>query len=280
MVNMKKKILLMVYFGLGVMAETTAQVTVTNPGNTTPALAATYTSLSLAITALDGITAISGPVTITLTAGNPQTAPIGGYVIQFTATTTAANNITITGNSNTISAFTPQAAGSYTDAIFKIIGADYITLQNFTMQENGANTTIAGASNNMTEWSIALLYASTTNGAQNNTIQNNTISLNRTYLNSFGIYSNTRHAAATPNTIADITNNTTAPNSNNKVYSNAISNVNAGICFIGSDIAANQDVGNDIAALLLQRVIPLPTGEPWQRSVSMHPTPLFLMVFL
>ena len=228
------------------MAETTAQVAVTNPGNTTPALAATYTSLALAITALDGITAISGPVTITLTAGNPQTAPIGGYAIQFTATTTAVNNIIITGNNNTITAFTPQAAGSYNDAIFKIIGADYITLQNFTMQENGANTITTDATNNMTEWGVALLYASTTNGSQNNTIQNNSISLNRTYQNSFGIYSNTRHDAITTYFVADITNNTTAPNSNNKVYSNNISNVNTGIVFIGSGVAANQDVGNDI----------------------------------
>ena len=39
-----------------------AQVTVTNPTNTTPNLAATYTSLANAITALDAITAINGPV--------------------------------------------------------------------------------------------------------------------------------------------------------------------------------------------------------------------------
>ena len=44
----------------------------------------------------------------------------------------------------------------------------------------------------MTEFGVALFYVTTTDGAQNNTIQNNTISLNRTYLNTFGIYSNTR----------------------------------------------------------------------------------------
>ena len=54
------------------------------------------------------------------------------------------------------------------------------------MQENPANTVnTPAASNNMTEWGIALLRATTTDGSQNNTIQNNTISLNRTYRNSF-----------------------------------------------------------------------------------------------
>ena len=94
------------------------QVTVTNPANTTPNLAATYTSLANAITALSGITSISGPVIITLDAGNPQTAPAGGYVIQFTATTTAANNITIAGTNNIITAFAPQTTGNINDAIF------------------------------------------------------------------------------------------------------------------------------------------------------------------
>ena len=66
-----------------------AQVTVTNPTNTTPNLAAAYGSLAAAITALNTITVINGPVIITLNAGNNQTAPAGGYAIQFTATTTA-----------------------------------------------------------------------------------------------------------------------------------------------------------------------------------------------
>ena len=244
-----KKIYLFLLMGLLFPIAGLAQVTVTNPTNTTPNLAATYTSLANAITALDGITSISGPLTITLAAGNPQTAPAGGYAIQFAATTTLANNITITGNNNIITAFTPQAAGSYNDAIFKIIGADYITLQNFTMQENVANTIINGGTNNMTEWGVALLYASPTNGAQNNIIQNNSISLNRTYTNTFGIYSNTRHDAITTSVTADITNNTTAPNSGNKVYSNAISNVNYGISFTGSGVTANQDAGNDIGGV-------------------------------
>ncbi|HNH21820.1 MAG TPA: hypothetical protein PLY26_06720, partial [Ferruginibacter sp.] len=96
-------VFLMVSLGFG-------QVTVSNPANTTPNLAATYTSLANAITALGGITSIGGPVIITLNSGNNETAPAGGYVIQFTASTTATNNIIIEGSGNTITAFSPQAA--------------------------------------------------------------------------------------------------------------------------------------------------------------------------
>ncbi len=221
------------------------QVTVTNPTNTTPNLAATYTSLANAITALSGITAISGPVIITLNPSNNQTTPAGGYVINFTAATTAVNRVTIEGSGNTITAFNPQVSGRLYDAIFKIIGSDYVTIQHFVMQENALNTTTAAASNNMTEWGVALLYASTTNGAQNNTIQNNTISLNRTYSNTFGIYSNTNHTATVLNSLAMATNISGA-NSGTKIYSNVVSNVNMGICLIGAQDINYMDLGNDV----------------------------------
>ena len=224
-----------------------AQVAVTGDTNTTPNLATTYTSLANAITALNGVTAISGPVVITLT-GN-ETAPAGGYAINFTSGTptgaSTSNNITIQGSGSTITAFTPQTSGNLNDAIFKLIGADFITIQNFTMQENAANTTTASGTNNMTEWGVALLYKTTTDGASNNIIQNNTISLNRSYSNTFGIYSNVRHSSTAPTSTADIT---TAPgaNSNNKVYGNSISNVDKGIVFVGSSTAAAMDSGNDV----------------------------------
>ncbi len=221
-------------------------VTVTNPGNTTPVLAATYTSLALAITDLSGITAITGPVVISLNAGNAETAPAGGYVIQFNAITSAASTITITGNNNIITAFSPQAAGSLNDALFKLIGTDYVTIQNFTMQENAANTINTPAvSNNMTEWGVALLRASAIDGAQHNTILNNTISLNKTYRNSFGIYSNARHIATDPITVDDATA-FSGSNSGNKIYGNSITNVMMGITFIGTATAAFQDADNDI----------------------------------
>jgi len=221
-------------------------VTVTDPGNTTPSLAGTYPSLAGAITALSGITAISGPVTLTCAASGTEIAPAGGYVINFTSPTTATNSIIINGNGSTVTASAALTAGNLNDAIFKIIGSDYVTLQGFTMNENAANTITNSATNNMTEWGVALLYADLTNGAQNNTILNNTIQLNRTYLNTFGIYSNTRHSATAVTVTAEVTS-ATGSNSGNKVLGNAISNVNYGIVFIGAGTtAAAMDNGNDI----------------------------------
>ena len=194
----------------------------------------------------------TGNVQFDVAAGYTETAPAGGFAITATGTSTLGIKFVKSGSgaNPTFTAPTPQASGALNDAIFKLIGADYITIDGFTLQENAANTTTTTASNNMTEWGVALLYASTTNGAQNNTIQNNTITLNRTYTNTWGVYSNVRHSATVIATTADITNNTTAPNSGNKVYSNTISNVNMGIAFIGSGTAANQDIGNDVGGAI------------------------------
>ena len=202
-----------------------------------------YTSLDIAIADLNTQGVGLGGVTINLISGNPQTAPAGGYAI--TATGTIGNPITIVGNANVITASSAQVAGTLSDAIFKIIGGDYIGINTFVMQENPLNTVTAAGTNTMTEWGVALLVASTTDGAQNNEIIGNTISLNLTYSNTFGIYSNVRHTATTPTTLLDISA-VTGSNSNNRVYSNLISNVNYGIVFNGSGIGANMDSGNDI----------------------------------
>lgn len=212
------------------------QVT-TNSGS---GLAATYGSLSAAITALNAAT-ISSPVVITLT-GN-ETAPLGGFSI--TATGTSSNTITIEGSSSTITAPTSQTSGILTDAIFKIIGGDYITIQNFTMNENASNTTTAAGTNNMTEFGVALFYATTTNGAQNCTIKNNTITLNRTYQNTIGIYSNSTHSATVATTSASATT-TTGGNSGLKIQSNTISNINQGIVIVGPTAAADANTGIEI----------------------------------
>ena len=247
------KLLLGVLFVMGAVGAN-AQVTITNPTNTTPAMAATYGSLALAITDVNNRTAISGPVIITLDPATPQTAPAGGYSITANTVTctglSATNNFTFAGNSNTITAFTPQTVGSINDGIFKLIGADFITIQNFTLQENAANVISAtAATNNMTEFGVALFYSGASgavaNGAQNNIIQNCTISLNRTYLNTFGIYSTSR-TTATALTTTDAATASSGSNSGNKVYANSISNINYGIVFIGTSTAAAFETGNDI----------------------------------
>ena len=207
-----------------------------------------YVDLASAISDLNASGVGSGGVTLNLLPGNPQISIAGGYVIS--AEGSISDNIIIQGNGNVITAFTPQTIGNINDAIFKLIGGDWITLKDFILQENLLNIIPVENSNTMTEWGIALLYTSVTNGSQHNSILNNTISLNRSYANTFGIYSNTRHSANNVITNDDIQNGTTAPNSNNKIYGNNISNVNMGIAFIGAGNPfggnAFTDSGNDI----------------------------------
>ena len=107
-----------------------------------------YPTLADAITDLNTQGVGAGGVTLNLLAGNPQLAPVGGYVIGNTGSlvltsTSFTAQVTLEGNGNTITAATGLTPGSLNDGIFKLIGADYITIDGFTLQENGANTTTA-----------------------------------------------------------------------------------------------------------------------------------------
>ena len=208
---------------------------------------ANYPSIDAFIADLNLVGVGPGGVTLSVPAGYTETAPAGGFVI--TATGTAADQITIAGAGlpqPVITASGTLTAGALNDGIFKLIGSDYVTIANLELRENASNTVITpNGSNNMTEWGVALLYASTTNGAQNCSIIGNTIVLNRTYLNSFGIYSNSTHSATAPTTSATATG-AAGGNSGLKIYSNNISNVNLGILVVGPTASADHDQGVDI----------------------------------
>lgn len=236
------KRLLLLLFCLATFGISLAQPVATNGGS---GLAPTYPSLAVAIAALNGVT-ITNPVVITLT-GN-ETAPVGGYAITQLGGT-ALNPITIQGASSTITAAL-QTPGNQNDAIFKIIGGDWITIQNFTLTENPANLVLSPISaNDMTEFGVALYPASTTDGAQNNIIQNNTIILNFNYPNSIGIFSTSASTSAHVNQDATSSAGT---NSFNKFYGNFINDVAYGIYMISPPITATVfETGNDIGGLAL-----------------------------
>ncbi|MBS4042388.1 MAG: hypothetical protein KGZ59_01050, partial [Chitinophagaceae bacterium] len=265
---------------LFVSAGVKAQVSTTVTMSATPIAGSPFSSLSAAITAVNGLT-ITGPVVVTAAAGT-ETAPNGtGYYI--TATGTVSNTIVITGTSTTtITAGFNTAAGVF-DAIFKIVGGDYITIQNFTMQENSGNTvTTTGATNTMTEAAVLLIHASATDGAQNNTIQNNIITLNNTYTNSVGILSTSSSTTSNASPGASITadaTSTAGTNSNNKVYGNTISNVAYGIYFICPPLTATVfETGNDIGGSSAPTGNTITFGNatagsgPWNRSTSTNQT--------
>jgi hypothetical protein len=211
-----------------------------------------YPTLASFITALNAGT-VGGSITVNVAAGYTETATAGGFNI--TQTGTVANPIVFqkfgAGANPTFTASGAHTAGSIVDAVFKIVGADYITIDGFTIQENAANvTSTPTGSNNMTEFGVGLFYTTVTDGPQNNTIRNCTISLNSTYTNTFGIYSNTQHSSTSGTVSANITNAATGGSNNNRVYGCAISNVNLGIVFVGTPALQNTgiDIGGTSAA--------------------------------
>jgi hypothetical protein len=218
-------------------------ITVTSTGGTGLPFT-TYTSLAAAITAINGGTAHTDTITCLVNAGHTETAPAGGYSI--TATGTVSNTITFVKNgagANPTFTAPAQTSGLLHDAIFEIIGGDYITIDGFTMLERNftpvAADTTAGT-NTMTEFGVALFYATTTNGCQNITIRNCTIDLNRTYQNTFGIYANSTHTATAP-TIGATATGATGGNHNLTITGNTITDVNQGISITGPTAAADNN---------------------------------------
>lgn len=241
-------LVLFTVFLLAGSANAQIAVTVDNPTNTSPALSASYTSLADAITALNSVTAMTGPVTFSLAANGAETAPAGGYLLgsaSLNAVTSAVNTITFVkfgvGVNPLITAFTPGTTTS-TDGIWKIQGTDYVTINGIDLQENAANLT---ATEQM-EWGYALVKmnaAEPFDGCQYVTIQNCGVTLNKANTVSVGIYAGNHIATAT--TSLTITATTDALN-NCKFYNNTISNVYVGIRLAGYSTSSLYDQNNEI----------------------------------
>lgn len=220
-----------------------AQNVTTNGGS---GLAATYATLDAAFTALNAAT-ITSPVVINLVAN--ETSPAAGYVI--TAQGTSTNTITINGGGFTITGNNGLTAGAFNDGIFKLRGADWVTLQGFNIVNNGNTANGIGAGiNTRYEFGIALFVTSTTNGAQNNTIQNNTIDMagaGGVYANTFAIFSTSASLEASLGTTSSPTN-VSGTNSGNKFYSNTITNTSHGIVVLAqpANSAAVEETGVEV----------------------------------
>lgn len=233
---------------------TSAQVTVTSATGTSPS--ANYLTLASAITAINDGTTHTGTILCEVIAGHVETAPVGGFSISATGTSTSTITFIKSGTGSN-PAFTASGAlvsGTLTDAIFKIIGGDFITIDGFTMLENAANVTTVAGTNNMTEFGVALFYATATNGCQNVTIRNCTIDLTRTYQNTFGIYSNSTHTAIAATTSATATG-LTGGNNNLTITGNTITDVNQGISIVGPTAAADHNDGLTIGGTGLGNTI-------------------------
>ncbi len=217
-----------------------------------------YPTIAAAVTALNTSGVGAGGATINVPAGYTETAPSGGYLLGTTllnVSLSAANPLTFaksgTGANPILTAFTGGSSVA-TDGIFKIAGSDYVTINGIDIRENAANTGAA-----QMEWGYALVNLNATgslDGCQNFTLRNCTITLDRTNPNgSFGIYC--AHNIATSATVLTVAAVADA-HSNNKFYSNTLTNVTEGIWLSGyadgtspyTYYDQNNDVGGASAA--------------------------------
>lgn len=233
------------------------KATFTYCGPTTGALpAGTYSIPGCFATVNDAATyistnGVSGAVIFNVAAGHTETAPVRGIQLGTITGTSATNTVKFqksgSGANPTITAFTPQTSGAKMDAVIRFVGADFVTFDGFTLQENASNTTIAAATNNMTEFGVGFFGATATNGSQNNTIQNCTISMGSTYPSATGIFSTSTLSTADVGTTAQAASSAAGLHSNNKFYSNTVSNVNHGFIFIcPTQTTALQESGIEI----------------------------------
>ena len=143
-----------------------------------------YTSLALAITALNTQGVGAGGVTFNIPAGYTETftSPTAGLII---ASGTSANAIVFQKLGAGANPLITAGIGVSTtvDGIIVLRGSDYITFDGINLTERASNAT---ATTRM-EWGYALVKTPTTDGAQYNVIKNCTVTLNRANIASVGI---------------------------------------------------------------------------------------------
>ena len=220
-----------------------------------------YPTLGQAIRAVN-VSGLSGATIINVTADQASTTTAGniaegsvtgaigsGYIINITGTyaPNATNTLTIQGNGRTITTPALSTSTNYNDAVFTIAGTSYVTIDNFVMRENAANTAVA-ASNNVTEFGVAIVRGATsTAGSQHNTISNCRIQLNNTYTNGIGIYSNADNDYLTAYTTSTVPSSAAGANSYNAFYNDTLYGFTSGIVLLGD--ATYNDLNTVVGAL-------------------------------
>ena len=215
-----------------------------------------YLSFSAAFSDLNA-KGVNGPVSFAISDGYTETAPSGGLKLDFCMLSdslkpSSTKPVTFTGGVVAPVITAPVGTSGTSDGIVLLIGCDYITFDNVSLQESASN---ASTTTRM-EWGYALLKCDGTDGANHNVIRNCNITLNKANVSttaaSVGIYMN-NHTAANTTALVYSGGNTTADSSkfrssNNRFYGNNIQNVYRGIFISGSSVTELFDQENRIGS--------------------------------
>ncbi len=219
-------------------ATSNAQITntVTGNTNTTPVLAASYPSLAAAITDLNTVTAMTGPVTFNLDAGTSEsitsqlaisTAGNAAFAITFQKSGAGANPIVIRTDAGTN---TTSTVGGLGDGIIRLEGTDNIVFDGLDLQ----------ASNQGIEYGY-YTNKTATDACQGVTIKNCNITMTKgTSAYVFGIHISNGTVSTSSATGVTVTANS-GRTENVTITGNTISNVHGGIYCRGYSSAAFYD---------------------------------------
>lgn len=197
-----------------------------------------YATFTLAINDLNSQGVTSPGVTFNVTAG----ATFNENPPAITATGTSAAPIVFQRNGaganplvvpSTVGTLAPTAFGNNGDAIFRIVGGDYITFNGINVSDNGA---FADATERF-EYGYLLSKVDGTNGPKNITIRNSTITLDKTTPHGSGIYLSNLDGSGTAVTVTDIGGRSESI----KIFNNSISNSYHGVQLRGFLAASPYD---------------------------------------
>ncbi len=233
---MRKIYLLLVAVLFTVISNAQISVTVTGNTNTTPNLQASYASLAAAITDLNTVTALSGPVTFNLAAGTTESV---SSQLNITLAGDLANAITFqksgAGANPSVSrtdagSNTTSTIGGLGDAVIRIDGTDNIHF-------NGLDVS---ASNQGIEYGY-FTSKTATNACQTLSIKNATITMTKgTSAYVIGIYIGNGTSSVSSATGVTVSANS-GRTENVTISGNTIQNVHAGVYCRGSSAAGFYD---------------------------------------
>lgn len=220
-----------VFIGVNMNAYSQLTGTKTIPGD--------YATIAAAITDLNSQGVGTGGVTFDVAAGHTEVA--SNLVIQMiTNPPTSGNQVVFqksgVGPNPLISA--APGIGPTMDAVVKLVGADYVTIDRIDLVDPVSNTGDA-----MMEWGYVLLRRDSTDGSQHNTIRNCNINLQKINTESIGIYFWNRTLAGN---LAD-SGGPSGLNSYNILYGNNISDVDKGIML--ESASNDRDIDNQVGVV-------------------------------
>lgn len=194
-----------------------------------------YTTLNAAVSALNLNGVGSGGAVIEVAGGHTETLPNAGISIgsaTLNASLNASNPLIIRNSFFSFSKpiFTSGAGTGGIDAMVKLLGVDYVTLENLVFNEANTNT----SSTTQLEYGIMLVKRNSVNpvdGCQYNTIKDCEITFRRnTFMTQTGIYAANHLATNTSNITYTLLSDA---HSFNTIEGNIITNGQHGIYFSG-----------------------------------------------